>query len=389
MKRLVALALALSLLLPDTAAAQQAGRNRFPRKWLGAAIGMAITGAAALAYASVGREDFGSECSSTSCVTALSLSVGFLSGFLIGREYDQLYAQRYRHGPPIRLGSENTRLSLYANDIAARGGVVATAGDGGVELARAVDPRARPELRARGLRAVVTAQPDPGRDRLLVGTAVGLFGFALRGERVAGGLLRPGEVSAAAIHGDRILVGGRAEVSLAVVAGDTLASSGAPRPVGDRVADLAWNQSGEVAWVLTETALIAYAVADTGLSDSLGALAVPGTGRRLAVLGDSVAIAAGAGGILVVDAADPRLLRPLTSWTGPNFAYDVAAAGRLLYVAAGGEGLYVLAAQPDGSLAALGLDRGVGFAAALERDGAYLWLLDRAGNLLRRIDVEP
>jgi hypothetical protein len=389
MKRLLAAALALSLLLPEVSLAQQGGHHRFPRKWLGAAIGMAITGTAALMYASVGREDFGSECSSTSCVTALSLSVGFVSGFLIGREYDQLYAQRYRHGPPIRLSSENSRLSLYANDIAARGGVVATAGDGGVELARADDPRARPELRARGLRAVVTAQPDPRRDRLLVGTAVGLFGFALRGERVAGGLLRPGEVSAAAMHGDRVLVGGRAEVSLAVMGGDTLAASGSPRPVGDRVADVAWDDEGAVAWVLTETALIAFAVADTGLSDSLGALAVPGTGRRLSILGDSIAVALGAGGILVVDAADPRVPRPLTSWTGPNFAYDVAASGRLVYVAAGGEGLYVLGAQPDGSLTALGLDRGVGFAAALERDGAYLWLLDRAGNLLRRIDVEP
>jgi len=385
MRRVIAAALLATLLLATEAPAQQAGGRRVPRRWLGAAIGMLVTGAGALVYALAKQRDIESPCSSTSCVATFSLVLGFGAGFLIGREFDQLHALRYRHGPPLTLRGQQIPLSVIPLDVAARGGTVAAAGEGGVEIFSGGARLERADIRARGLRGVVSARPEPARNRLLVGTTVGLYGFGLEGARTTGDLLAPGEVSALALEDDRALVATGASLIAARLDGDTLEASGTARAFEARVTDLAWGRDGRVAWVLTEGTLIAMAVGDSGLADSLGAFPLFTEGRRLAILRDTLAIAAGEGGVFLLDVSDPRAPRQVAQWSGARFAYDVALGPRAVYLAAGPEGLYVLSPRAEGSMTALGLARNLGFVAALDADGSDLYLIDRSGGLLRRI----
>lgn len=383
-RRVVLLVAAAALLNAEVAAAQQPGRRRFPRRWLVAGVSMMMTGAAALVYAQF-RRDPGGNCASSGCVTLISLAGGFGIGFLIGQEFDDLYDKRYRHAPPMSLSGQSLPLSIVPNDIVARAGSLAAAGEGGVEVVTGGARMERGDVRARGLRGVVTALPDPGADRLLVGTTTGLYGFTLSSARPAGGLLAPGEITALDLKGDRALVAAGRTVALARLSGDSVAEVSTPRAFADHVADLRWDTDRGVVWVLTETALLALTVGDSGIADSLGALPLAGTPRRLAVRGSRLAVAAGERGVLVVDAADPRAPRETARWSQARFAYDVALSDSSVYLAGGPEGLYMLRPRPDGTMAALGLARDLGFVAALETDGDSLYLLDRSGGIIRRI----
>ncbi len=387
MRRALTLALALAVAMPDLAPAQSS-RGRIPRRWIGAVVGAAITGTAAWIYSRTGTST-SSHCSSPNCVATVTLVGGAGAGFLIGRQFDQLYAMRYRNAPPMTVRGQSIPLSVVPSDIAARGGIIAAAGEGGVEILAAGERLERGDVRARGLRRVAAAVPDPATNRLLVATGAGLYGFALHGEQPAGGLLRPGDVIAVDVHGDHALVATDRGVDLARLVEDSLVGSAAPRAFPARIADVAWDHERGLAWVLTETALVVLAVGDSGVADSLGALELTGTGRRLAVRGSAVAVAAGEGGVLEVDAADPVNAQVRSRWTGARFAYDVAFGPRGIYIAAGPEGLFAVAPREDGGMTALGLARGLGFVSALETDASYLYLLDRSGSMLRRIALEP
>lgn len=385
MRRALTLALALAVAMPNLAPAQSS-RGRIPRRWIGAVVGAAITGTAAWIYSRTGTST-SSHCSSPRCVATVMLVGGAGAGFLIGRQFDQLYAMRYRNAPPMTVRGQSIPLSVVPTDIAARGGIIAAAGEGGVEILAAGERLERGDVRARGLRRVAAAVPDPATNRLLVATGAGLYGFALRGEQLAGGLLRPGDVIAVDVHGDHALVATDRGVDLARLVEDSLVGSAAPRVFPARIADVAWDHERGLAWVLTETALVALAVGDSGLADSLGAFPLFTAGRRLAILRDTIAVAAGEGGVFLLDVSDPRAPRQVAQWSGARFAYDVALGPRAVYLAAGPEGLYVLSPRADGSMTALGLARNLGFVAALDADGSDLYLIDRSGGLLRRIPI--
>lgn len=387
MRRTLLVLAAIALLHADVAAAQARRQGRFPRKWLAAGIGMAIGGTAALIYAASRNPDLRDTCSSSKCVATVSIAAGFISGFLIGREFDQLYNLRYRHAPPLTLRGQAMPLSVVPNDISSRGGAVAAAGEGGVEVVMAGPRLERGDVRARGLRGVIAALPDPLDNHLFVSTGHGLYGFALTGERLAGNLLVAGEVSAVAVRNGRAALVHDGTVKSARLEGDTLVAVSAPRSFQSRATDVAWDAERPVVWILTETALVALAAGDTALGDSLGALPLPGTGRRLVVRGTTIAVAASEGGILLVDATNPLAPRQTAAWSQARFAYDVALGPSAVYLAAGPEGLYVLDPNADGSLSPRGLARGLGFVAALDTDGDNLYLLDRTGGLLRRIPI--
>jgi hypothetical protein len=384
------LLLATSLLLAgqDVLDAQQPGRRRFPRRWIGAALGVGITTAASVLYSKSARSLSGN-CSSTRCVATLSISLGLTSGFLIGREFDQLYEKRYRHAPPMTVRGLALPLAVQPNEVAARSGTLAAAGEGGVELVTVAGGRLdRGDVRARGLRGVVAALPDPNANRLLVGTTTGLYAYPLGGAEVAGGLVASGEVAAMDVRGDRALLAVHGQLVEARLWGDTLAVPRGARSFESRVTDVLFDPARPIAWVLTESALIALAAPDSGLADSLGSLPLPGSGRRIAAKGTELAVAAGDGGALHVDAGNPASLRITARWTGARFAYDVAFGVRGLFIAGGPEGLFAVAPRDDGEMTALGLARGLGFVSALESDGPFLYLLDRSGSVLRRITIE-
>lgn len=379
-------ALALTVLGAGPGEAQRRERGRLPRKWLLAGVGAVIGEAAALLYTHT-SPGFNAQCSSNGCVSILSVAVGFGAGFLIGSEVDQLYNLRYRHAPPLTLRGQALPLSIIPNDISWRRGSLVAAGEQGVEVITTGPRMERGDVRARGLRGVASALPDPLANRLFVATSTGLFGFDLSGPRVAGGLLASGEVSALDVRGDRAVIVTDGALRLAQLANDSLTALSAPRGFQSRATDVVWDPDRPVVWVLTETALIALAVTDSGVADSLGAMAIPGTGRRLVLHGAWAAVAAGDGGAVTADISDPRAPRLAAQWNGARFVYDVAMSSGAVYVAAGPEGLYVLSLAPDGGTSPIGLTRGLGFVSALDSDGEHIILLDRAGGALRRIPI--
>jgi hypothetical protein len=150
--------------------------------------------------------------------------------------------------------------------------------------------------------------------------------------------------------------------------------------------DLAW-QGDALLWVLTEERLASYRREGDTLR-FLGALPLPTIARRLALDSTVALIAAGSGGVFAVDVRDAAAPAELTNWSGARFAYDVAAVGNTVYVAAGPEGLYILRLTPEG-FRPVGLSRSVGFVAAIEAGPEAVYLLDRTGVMLRRLDPQP
>jgi hypothetical protein len=382
MRRSALILLALLATVPADGAAQRAGGGRTPRRWIAGLIGAAVGAAAAGTYAGLSGGAIG-HCSRPKCVTILSVSTGALIGFMIGRESDRLYALRYRYGRPLSLGGQRLDLRLTPLDVRVDGPTVAVAGEGGVEILTSTPQLERVTTRGRGLRGVQLA--EPGRERLLVGTTIGLYAFPLADEETLGALIAPGEVSALDLKADRVLVANGRQAVLARMEGDSLQPLGTPRPFADQVVDVAWDTRRAIAWVLTESALVALATSDSGLADSLGAFALPTPGRRLDVRGDTAALAAGEGGVFVLDVAAPGSPALLAQWSGARFAYDVALRQGVVYLAAGPEGLYVLDSGPQGGLVVRGLDRHFGFVSALSVSDGGLFVVDRVGRALHRV----
>lgn len=378
-----ALRLALLLTVAAEPLAGQAQHSRIPRKWLVAGIGALITGSIATVYALSFNQDIGG-CSKASCVVPVSVALGAGVGFLIGKEMDDLYALRYSHAPPIDLRGRELPLAMPPNDLAVQDGTVLVTGGEGVEVVRAGPTLERLGIRARGLRGIGPVTADGRRNLLFVGSSVGLYRFPLLGEE-PGTLAYPDEISALSSDGTRLAIGTGPGIQLARV-GDSLEAVGEQVPEDSRVMDLAW-QGDSLLWVLTEERLASY-VREGDTLRFLGALPLPTIARRLTLDGAVALIAAGSGGVYAVDVRDAAAPVEMTNWSGARFAYDVAAMGNTVYVAAGPEGLYILRLTPEG-FRPVGLSRSVGFVAAVEAGPEAVYLLDRTGVMLRRLDPQP
>lgn len=380
MRRALALVLMLAVLAPSAAA--QEGGGRFPRKWLVAGIGALISGAVAGIYAANYERDVGG-CSAAKCVVPVSVGVGGLLGFMIGSEMDKLYRLRYGHAPPMSLRGVELPLAVEPNDLALRDGMVFVTGTEAVEVIEAGPELARAGLKARGLRGIGPVAPDPVRNALLVGTAVGLYRFPL-GSDDPGALALPGEISALSTDGGLLAVGLGPEFRIVRLA-DSLEAAADPLPEESRVVDLAWEGSDRL-WVLTEDRLAAYDVDTAGAAVPRGSFTFPAIARRLTLRDSLAVVAAGSGGVYALDIRDPASPVELTNWGGARFAYDAAVHADRVYVGAGPEGLYVLELGAEG-FRALGLSRQVGFVAAVEAGPDAIYLLDRSGLMLRRVPV--
>lgn len=377
-------ALTLALALTVTAAPLQAQDGRLPRKWLMTGVGALVTGAMATVYALSFDYDIGG-CSQSTCVIPLSVALGAGIGFMIGKEMDDLYEVRYSHAPPIKVRGRELALSVVPNDVSVHDGTVLVTGNEGIELVQAGPTLERLGLRARGLRGIGAVTADDGRNLLLVGSAVGLYRFPLRGDD-PGTLAYAGEISALDRDGATLLLGLGLDVQLARVR-DSIEAAGPPRSEEARVVDVAW-QDAETVWILTEERLAAYGVRG---GDSLvlrGTIAFPSLARRVALADTIALVAAGSGGLYAVNIRNPDAPVEVANWSGARFVYDAAMRDGIAYVAGGPEGLYILRLEGN-RFTPLGLSRGVGFVAAVEAGPDAIYLLDRTGAALRRLDPLP
>jgi len=379
MTRMLSLALALTV----SAAPLQAQNGRVPRKWLMTGVGALVTGAMATVYALAFEQDIGG-CSQATCVVPLSVALGGAVGYMIGKEMDDLYEVRYSHAPPIKVRGRELALSMVPNDVAVHDSTVLVTGNDGIELVQIGPTLERLGLRARGLRGIGAVTADDRRNTLLVGSAVGLYRFPLRGDD-PGTLAYAGEISALGQEGSDLLLGLGLDVQLARFR-DSIEAAGPARAEEARVVDVAWQDAATV-WILTEARLAAYGVQGDSLT-ARGAVAFPSLARRVTIADTLALVAAGSGGLYAIDIRNPDAPVEVANWSGARFVYDAALRGQTAYVAAGPEGLYVLQLAGD-RFAPVGLSRGVGFVAAVEAGPDAIYLLDRTGAALRRLDPLP
>ena len=377
MKRAAILALAVLTVAPVEAEAP----DRFPRRWIYAAGGVAIALTATAVYASGDYSTQIGWCTTPKCVGISTATFAGLVGFLIGREMDVRYNLRYRAAPPMDLVGRARALHTRATGLELDNGLLAAFGDDGVELVSATPALEYRAHRGEGLRDVSAVGVGP--TQLLVGSTTGLYLFGLSDD--AGGRRAwRGELSAVAARGDRIAVASGGALRVGTIAGDSVMWPADSAPTGDRVMDLRWS-GDSLLWVLTESALSAFQVRTDSAPVRLGMVELRGSLRQLAIADTLAVVSAGADGLYLVLVADPAAPRQTAHWKEPRYVYDVALWGGRVAVAAGPEGLYVLEPTMDG-LRPLGLHRDAGFVGALAVSGDVLYTLDRTGGAVRRLE---
>lgn len=382
----LAAALALPAVTPALEAQARAAERRMPRKALFAAFGALIAGAAASAYVFTGREGqngFGA-CSSRECVAAVSLSTGSLVGYMIGREYDELHAIRYRNGMPLELPNLAVQVEAEALGLAVRDTLVAVSGAVGVQLmtsnARGLRPLSR---RAGGVRGISALDIAPGSGALAVGSPAGFYVFPPA--TGPGLLVREGGTSALVTTREfaYFAVGDRVEA--APLGADTTrswpgASIGAPARA------LHWDEARRILWASTDSMLVALRPDGDSLLPA-GRVPMEAAARRMHGAGDILFTALGEGGLIAWNVGDPSRPVERFRWNTARFVYDVAMVSPTRVLVAGGtEGMYVLDVSGERPVV-VGLARELGFVTNVIVRGSHVYLLDRYTDQLRRIDT--
>jgi len=354
--------------------------RRLPRRFMLAAVGALAGAAASSAYLFSGDDNsMGGTCTDRKCVVPISIGGGALIGFMIGREFDQLHALRYRGGAPLNPPTVSTSTIPSATVIAARDTLVAVGGAGGIQLlASGKDLRALGR-RARGVRGIAALDLVPGGS-LALGSAAGFYLYPPG--KGPGSLVREGSTTAVTGGPERVYVGVGARVEVVPPRADTTRTWPGV-DLGAPVVALAYDGARRIVWALTDSSLIALRPVGDSI-ERLGAVKVGAGGRRLAAHGTRVAVAMGEAGVRLFDAADPTSPREIARWNVARFVYDVSFGGRRLYAASGIEGVYVLDAGGQ-QLVTEGLARELGFAVALASADGYTFVLDRTTDSVRRI----
>jgi len=376
-------ALCVALLLAaHPVAAQQAdapsASRRIPRRVVMPLVMGAAAAVTASAYFLSNADDPVGSCTGPRCVLPVSLGIGLIVGYLMGREMDQAHALRYRRGQPVYAAGQWLTLQGEPQWLSIGERYGAAAGVGGVQLFSLDGPPrslARRAIGIRGLHAV-----DSGRDAVTVAAATGLYAFAA--DSAIGTHVRDGDIAATAVLGDRRVVGVGDRLALAPAAGaaDTAWRS---RAAGAPVRAMTSDARGTVLWVATDSALVAFTLSGDSLRLQ-STTRLRGGARAVRTDGTRVAVAAGERGLRLFDTDGAAVARERFVWTGARFVYDALITRERLYVAAGGEGLFVLDARaPRGTV--LGLARQMGFAVALGERGDYTYVLDRTAPAVHRI----
>jgi hypothetical protein len=375
-------AVTFASVVPDLAAQDAEGRGRFPRKYLFSLIGAAVGTAVGSSYIAFQGQSQPGNCGKPSCVVAVTVSAGALIGYMIGREFDDLHALRFRGGAPLNPDNISAGLSGDPTLLTVENDLIAVGGTAGVQFFRNTPTQLRADGRraagVRGIAALDLAQPGA----MALGSVTGLYLFPPR--EGPGALVRPGEIGAAVATVDRVFIGTGSRVESAPLSADT-SRTWPGVDVGARVRDLEVDLARSIVWAVTDSALVALRIAGDSL-ESISRVPVEGRPRALAVEASRVAVAVGEQGVRLFDAADVAAPSLTAAWEGARFAYDVSLAGSRMFVAAGPEGLYVIdiTAAPT----VVGLARELGFAAAVTSFGQYTYVLDRSTNSVRRIESE-
>jgi hypothetical protein len=375
---------ALPALVPAAQAQErtgQEGSGRIPRRIIFTAAGALTAALAASAFFFVGddRSPAGM-CSEKSCVVPLSIGAGALVGYMVGREFDQLHALRFRGGAPLKPTVSSVAVPASATELAVAEATLAVGGANGVQLVTSGDALKLGARRASGVRGIAALGLAPAGGPLAVGSPAGFYLYPPA--TGPGTLVRDGAVASVAASAGRMFVGTTSRIEVVPANADSARGSWPGVDVGSAPHALAFDSARSVLWALVDTSLVALRPD----GDSLAVVSrtpVGGRGLRLSLLDDRVAVALGERGVALFQAADPASPRELGRWTGARFAYDVSLAWRRLYVASGVEGVYVLDTGGAG-LKTEGLARELGFAIALVSGGGYTFVLDRTTNSLRR-----
>ena len=391
---------ALAALAPAPAVAQGIGRaggaddaggppraRRVPRKILFLGVGALVGFAASSAYTLNGSDNTsGGTCSSESCVGTVSILGGSAIGFMIGREFDQLYALRYRGGAPLTLANVSAQLESEASDIVARDSSVAVSITSGVQLFASGRAGLRAlGRRASGVRGIGALDIVPPTSALAIGSPAGLYLYPPGSG--PGLLARDGRVTAVASAAGRVYFAVNDRVEVAPAETDTLRVWPGVS-VGGPVETLFYDDARGLLWAGVDTMLIALRPAGDSV-ERVASIAVGAPVRRIAAEsgGGRLALALGESGVRLLDATDPARARELGRWTTARFVYDVAFAGGRLFAASGVEGLYVI--DPTGDdLVTVGLDRELGFVTALAAVGNDVFMLDRNTDSVRRLSAD-
>ncbi len=345
--------------------------HRRPRSVLYAFLG-AITGAGAGAsYIFTQGQSEPGTCGSASCVVTVTVGVGGLIGYIIGREYDQLHELQYRGGAPLHPVMTTAALAGEPVVIAARDSTVLVGGSVGVQLFRSGAGLTAAGQRAGGVRGIMAVDIAPSSGQLSLGSVSGLYLYpALKG---AGTLVREGSVGAVAMSSTAVYFGVGTRVEVAPLNADTTRVWPGVE-LGSPVRDLELDSRG-LLWAVTDSQLVSLGTTGDSLT-RIGSATLDFTARRLAIDGTRAVIAAGERGLRLFDIGSPAAPRRTGSWTTAHFAYDVSLVGSRLYVAAGPEGVYLLDAGPSVPVT-IGLVHELGFAAALVSRGGYTYVIDR------------
>jgi hypothetical protein len=362
---------------PDAPAEERASR-RIPRRVVMPFVMGAAAALAASAYFLGNADDPVGSCTGPSCVLPLSVGIGGAVGYLMGREMDQAHALRYRRGAPLYAAGQQLALPGEPQwlSVGARRG--AAGGAGGVQLFSTDGAPRALARRATGIRGVRGV--EIGADAVTVAASTGLYEFAA--DSAVGARVRDGDIAAVATLGGRRVVGigDRVELAPARTDADTIWR---PRQTGAPVRAMTVDARAGVLWVATDSALLAFTMAgDTLVQRSSARLR--GGARSVRTDGTRVVVAAGERGLWLFDTDGGTTARERFLWTGARFAYDALITRERLYVAGGGEGLFVLDARAARGTV-LGLARQVGFAVALGEQGDYTYVLDRAAPAVHRI----
>jgi hypothetical protein len=380
-------AIILATALASTAVVQQLGaqgdsasaaaHRRTPRRVVMPLVMAVVATAAASIYLVPHADEAVGSCSSPTCVLPFTIGAGLFVGYLMGREMDQAYAVHYRQGAPVSATSDRLRLEGEPQWLAVGTARGAAGGAGGVQL---FSMDAAPRMlgrRATGLRGLHGV--DLAGNDLTIATATGVYEFAA--DAATGARRRDGDITAVVTwRGRRVIAtGNRVELEPAPAARDTAWTS---LTLGAPVRALGADPRGTIVWAATDSALVALTMSgDTLVQRS--SVRLRGGARSVRSDGSRVVVAAGDRGLWLFD-VDGVTARQRFVWAGARFAYDAIIARERVYVAAGGDGLYVLDAKaPRGVV--LGLARQVGFAVALGVQGDYTYVLDRTEPAVHRL----
>jgi hypothetical protein len=374
--------------LPGRLRAQEgaAPDHRTPRSTILAIVGGLVGGALGTVFARSSSSNLRGSCLGIQCVIVAATAGGATFGYLIGREYDRSWAERYRGVRPIDIPSVNADLDGVPVALAASDSAVAVAGSDGVVLFRSGETLQAQARRAGGLRGISVVALARESGWIALGSPSGLYLYPPGGG--PGALARSGAVSAITASERSVLVGVASRLEVAPFETDTTRTwPGVTLAGGGAVRDVAIDTERSLAWVVSSRELSSYRLEGDSLVGPLAAVSLAGGGLRLALARDTIAVALGELGIRFFDATDPTNPRAFADWHVARFVYDVSMDRGRVFAAAGPEGVYVLtlaAGKPE----AIGLARDLGFVSALVSRGGYTYILDRRTNTLRRINSD-